>query len=207
MKTCRVFLFMLLLPYASRAQSAAETRRSAEPPRLSEVERGFYVRAEAGAFLLTNPPTTAGRPSPFSAGEMVQAELGFDFNEYLAAGLFVTFTANPAGSDYVGLSNGYASGDFSSLVPGAALRASLIGFADDSGVRRTWIYLRAGAGYAKFYPTVLLPRNDLLLLAGPGIEYFTHIRHFSIGFEVAGSYLTRAKTYGFAITPTLRYAF
>jgi hypothetical protein len=206
-KTCRVLFCMILLPCAAGAQTAAESRRSAEPPRLSEVERGFYVRAEAGAFVLSNPPTTSGRPSPFSAGEMVQAEFGYDFNEYLAAGLFVTFTANPAGSQYVGLSNGLASGDFASLVPGAALRASLIGFADDSGVRRTWIYLRAAAGYAKFYPTVLLPRNDILLLAGPGIEYFTHVRHFSIGFEVAGSYLARAKTYGFAITPTLRYAF
>ena len=207
MKTCRVLFWMILLPSAAGAQTVGESRRSAEPSRLTEIERGVYVRAEAGAFLLSNPPTTPGRPSPFSAGQMVQAEIGYDFNEYLAAGLFVTFTANPAGSEYIGYSNGLASGDFSALVPGAAIKGSLIGFADENGVRRTWIYLRASAGYVKFYPTTLLPRNDILLLGGPGIEYFTHIRHFSIGFEVAGSYLTRAKTYGLAITPTLRYAF
>ena len=206
MKTCRVLLSMFLIPGAALAQTASEARGSAEP-RWSEVERGLYFRAEGGAFLLANPPTTAGRPSPFSSGAMVQAEIGYDFNQHLAAGVFVTFTANRAGSEYVGMSNGLASGDFSALVPGAAVRASLFGFPDDNGVRRTWIYLRAGAGYAKFYPTALLPRTDILLMGGPGIEYFTHIRHFSIGFEVAGSYLARAKTYGFAITPTLRYAF
>jgi len=67
-------------------------------------------------------------------------------------------------------------------------------------------YARGGVGYAKFYPTELLS-PDALLFAGPGIEYFTRIRHFSVGFEVTGSYLVKSKTFGFALAPNLRYAF
>ena len=85
-------------------------------------------------------------------------------------------------------------------------RLSLAGISDANDVKRTWFYLRGGAGYAKFYPAALLS-PDALLFAGPGIEYFTRIRHFSIGFEVTGSYLLNSKTFGFALAPNLRYAF
>ncbi len=83
---------------------------------------------------------------------------------------------------------------------------SLAGIADANDVRRTWFYLRGGVGYAKFYPKALLPA-DAFAFAGPGIEYYTRFRHFSVGLEVTGSYLVNSKTFGFALAPNLRYAF
>jgi hypothetical protein len=163
------------------------------------------LRGSGGAFFLNSLPATQG-PTPFSAGQMAQVELGGDLGEHLSIGLFLMGTANRAGSDYIGKSGGTASGDLSAIIPGAALRLSIAGVADSNDVRRIWFYARAGVGYAKFYPAALLPA-DALFFAGPGIEYFTRIRHFSVGFEVTGSYLVKSKTLGFALAPNLRYAF
>ena len=69
------------------------------------------------------------------------------------------------------------------------------------------LYVRAGAGYALFFPSKLLPSGDILLFGGPGVEYFTHLRHFSVAFEVTASYLLSSGSFGFAVTPNLRYAF
>ncbi len=196
---------MLGAASSAPAQEAAPPIKEREVTVFHEVERGWYLRGSGGAFFLTSLPATQG-PSPFSTGQMAQVELGVDLGEHLALGLFVMGTSNRAGSDYVGKSGGAASGDFSAIIPGAVARLSLAGIADANDVRRTWFYVRGGVGYAKFYPSALLS-PDALLFAGPGIEYFTRIRHFSVGFEVSGSYLVKSKTFGFALAPNLRYAF
>ena len=196
---------MLCAASSALAEEAAPPIKEREVTVFHEVERGWYLRGSGGGFFLTSLPATQG-PSPSSSGQMAQVELGVDLGEHLALGLFVMGTSNRAGSDYVGRSGGAASGDFQAVIPGAVARLSLAGIADANDVKRTWFYLRGGAGYAKFYPSALLA-PDGLLFAGPGIEYFTRIRHFSIGFEVDGSYLVKSKTFGFALAPNLRYAF
>jgi hypothetical protein len=199
-----ICLVVAVLASRAQAQESAPALKEREAPPV-EVERGLYFRGSGGAFFLNSLPATQG-PKPFSSGQMAQVELGIDIGEHVAVGLFVMGTSNRAGSDYIGHSGGTASGDFSGLVPGAAVRLSLVGISDANDVKRTWFYLRAGGGYAKFYPSALVPA-DALVFAGPGIEYFTRIRHFSVGFEVTGSYLVNAKTFGFALAPNLRYAF
>ena len=198
-------LVWLLGASAARAEEAAPLLKERDVVAFREVERGWYLRGSGGAFCLTSLPATQGS-SPFSTGQFAQVELGLDFGEHLGLGVFVMGTSNRAGSDYVGKSGGSASGDFAAIVPGVVARLSLAGVADSNEVKRTWFYLRGGGGYAKFYPTALLS-PDVLLFAGPGVEYFTRIRHFSIGFEVSGSYLVKSKTFGFALAPNLRYAF
>ncbi len=87
------------------------------------------------------------------------------------------------------------------------VRLNGVGLSDENGVKRAWLYLRAGVGYVKFFPTALLPDADALVFAGPGIEYNTHLRHFAIGLEVSGAYLLSGKVFGFSVTPSIRYAF
>ena len=50
-------------------------------------------------------------------------------------------------------------------------------------------------------------RLAYFIFAGPGIEYFTRLRHFSIGLEATGSYLVNTGTIGFSVSPNLRFAF
>ena len=197
-------VLFLAVPSLSLAQTAALSGRAPAP--LNEVERGIYMRGAGGPFFLTKAPANAG-PRPFSSGQMAQIEVGYEFNERISLGVFGMATANRAGSDYIGKSGGAASGDFSALIPGALLQLNLFGASDDNGVKRTWFYLRAGGGYVKFYPKALLPDADEMLFAGLGIEYKTHLRHFALGLEVTGVYLLNSSSFGFSVTPNLRYAF
>lgn len=175
------------------------------PTTFDEIERGFYLGVGGGPFFIVNPPATSG-PRPFSPGQMAQVELGLDLFENLSVGGFLMGTMNRAGSDYTG-TTGTASGDFAALVAGGVAKLSLFGIKDAQDVKRTWIYFRGGAGYTMFAPNNLLDRSDVLVFAGPGVEYFTRLRHFSVGVEITGSYLLTSGSFGFGVTPNLRYAF
>jgi hypothetical protein len=206
-RTLRLLVGSCVLPAVALAQGATVPVADKAAETFDEVERGLYVSVTAGPSFIVNPPAAAGTPRPFSSGQMAQVEVGLDIGERLSLGVFVTGAANRAGSDYVGDSGGRASGDFSTLVPGVAARFMALGFADAQEVKRTWFYLRGGAGFAMFSPKQLLPAPDILVFAGPGVEYYTRLRHFSVGVEVTGSYLVSSGALGFALTPTLRYAF
>ncbi|HEX8439662.1 adventurous gliding motility protein CglE [Archangium sp.] len=192
----------LAVPALANAQAAGD--RPAET--FEEIERGLYFSVLGGPYFVVNPPASQG-PRPFSPGQMAQVEVGMDLGERLSVGVFVMGSTNRAGSEYVGNSGGAASGDFSMLAPGALARLHLVGLADAQEVQRTWIYVRGGAGYALFRPKQLLPESDILVFAGPGLEYYTRLRHFSVGIEVTGTFLIRSQSFGFAVTPNLRYAF
>jgi hypothetical protein len=212
--------FVLGVPaLASAQQPSAATNPVKDRPaeRFDEIERGLYFGVQGGAFFITNPPTD-GEPDdpldplsedirPFSSGQVAQVEIGFDLGNRLSVGAFVLGAVNRAGSNYIGKSEGAASGDFSTLAFGGTARVNLKGFADSQGVQRLFIYARAGAGLAMFSPKLLLPDSDILVFAGPGVEYYTRLRHFSVGIEVTGNTLLSAGSIGFAVTPNLRYAF
>ena len=198
------FLLVPSLAFAQRAPA-----RDKQAVTFDEVERGFFLGVEGGVSALMNPPAEAGRPQPMSWGQMALVEVGYELLDRVSLALFVMGATNRASSDYTGFSpNQVASGDFTTLVPGATARISLVGFPDSQGVQRIFFYLRGGIGVASFFPKALLPYSYGYAFAGPGVEYFTRLRHFSIGLEVTGSALLGATpSTGFAITPNLRYAF
>jgi hypothetical protein len=191
---------------AQEAPAAAPARDKAAVT-FKEVERGIYLGAAAGPLFILNPPATSG-PRPFSAGQMAQVEVGFDIGDRLSIGVFLTGSANKEGADYLGSSGGTASGDFGMLIPGGNIRLNIIGFDDSQGTTRTYLYVRGGAGYV-FYGPVELLRNvtDVLAFGSVGVEYYTRLRHFSLGLEASGAFLVPSGTIGFALTPSLRYAF
>jgi hypothetical protein len=199
----------MLLPAAALAQSSAPPIRDREQVTFNEIERGVYFNVAAGPSFLLNAPAPAGGLRPFAPGQSLSVELGYDIADFLSLGVFVNGTASRASSLYLGYSTpatGIASGDFLSLTPGLTGKLSFLGFNDANEVRRTWLYLRVGAGYSMFTPSALVPA-DIMAFGGPGIEYFTRLRHFSIGLEVTGHYLLKNAAFGFAVSPNLRYAF
>ena len=196
-----------VLPTVASAQSSTTAQGDRPAVTFDEIERGIYFAVLGGPLFITNPPAAEGTPRPFSSGPMAQVEVGVDLGEHVSVGLFLMGSSVRTGAEYVGNSGGAVSGDFSSLIPGAVLRARLVGFADSQEVKRTWFYVRAGAGYAMFSPKRLLPDSDILVFAGPGVEYYTRLRHFSVGLEVTGQYLVSGGSFGFAVAPNIRYAF
>jgi hypothetical protein len=179
-----------------------------------EIERGFYVGVDVGLSFLGGLPAAAGTPSPSSLGMTLRLEVGYDIGTHFTVNVFGAFASYRAGSEYIGYSGGQASGDFTQLIPGVAFRFNALGFADGQGVQRTWLYIKAGAGWAFFQPGGLFTANPatssysaLYAFAGVGVQYYTHLRHFSIGLEVDASFLGKSSNWGFLVTPNIRYAF
>lgn len=202
-----VLSVLVVVPTLSFAQTSAPTRDK-QAVVFDEVERGFFFSLQGGVSALFNPPALGDRPRPFSWGQMALVEVGYELFDRVAIAVFLMGVTNRASSVYTGYSETQpASGDFSTFVPGATARISIFGLADSQDVHRTFFYVRGGAGYANFWPKALLPYGDLYVFAGPGVEYFTRLRHFSVALEVDGTMMLNTGTTGFAITPVLRYAF
>jgi len=189
------------------AQETSSVRETGGAP-LNEIERGVYFGLQGGAWYLLEAPTPKGTQGPKSFGQSLQIEFGYDIGKRFSVGVILLGTFNSASSTYHGLSSKKeASGGFSSLTPGLSVKVGLVGIQDSQSVQRTWIYVRAAVGASFFFPKVLIPDMDFLLNGGIGIEYYTRLRHFSVGLEASGIGLLRTGAFGFAITPSLRYAF
>lgn len=208
MKLSRVLVSLVaLVASLSFAQGSpkVEDKKGAS---YKEIERGLFFEARGGFNGVINPPGLAGSASYFSPGSALGVDLGFDIGERVSPSLFFLAYANRMGSDYTGFSTTRsATGDFSAMVPGAAVKVRLVGFDDAQDVKRTWIYIRAGAGAVFSMPTQLLPNINVLVTAGPGVEYYTRLRHFVIGFEANFNFLALTQTIGFSGLVTFKYAF
>lgn len=190
------------------AQSAARKVEDKKAVSYNEIERGFFFEARGGFWGVINPPALASGFSEFSAGQAIGLDMGFDIGDRVSPSIFLLASANRMSSKYTGLSTtGAASGDFGAMTPGAAVKVRLVGISDSQDVQRTWIYLRAGGGVVFYSPASLLPNIDVLITAGPGIEYFTRLRHFVIGLEANFNFMALTQSVGFSILPTVKYAF
>jgi len=196
---------VFLLPTLALAQ-AAKPLEDKKAIVFNEIERGFFLGVNGGFQAFIQTPGSANRP--FSAGQQVQVELGYDIGERVSPALFFNATANRASADYYGYNDAHtASGDFSAISPGLGVKVRLVGFNDSQDVQRTWIYLRAQAGLVFYQPKALIDRMDLMISGGPGIEYFTRLRHFSIGLEATFNFMALTQSFGFSVLPSVRYAF
>ncbi len=205
----RLTWLVLALSSVSLAQEASTEKKAREP--LEDIERGFFFSGRGGLFAIVNPPGTG---SSFSMGQAAGVELGVDIGERLELSAFFLGSSNRMSSSYQGLSpeGSVVSGDFGAFTPGAALKVRIVGFDEAQEVRRTWIYARAGAGVSFFTPPQLLTQLGLLATGGLGLEYYTQLRHLVIGVEADfnlhlffGSAV--GPSFGFAVYPTVKYAF
>lgn len=187
------------------AQAPASKLEDKKGSTYNEIERGLFFEARGGFNGVINPP---GPRSYFSAGQAIGIDLGFDIGERVSPSIFFLASSNRMGSDYAGLNTtNSASGDFSAMTPGAAVRVRLVGFADSQEVKRTWISVRGGAGVVFYSPAALLPTLDVLVTAGPSVEYYTKLRHFVIGFEANFNFMALTQSVGFSTLVTFKYAF
>ncbi len=196
----------LALPLLAGAQDAAPSLQ--EDPRAAkfhDVERGFFVGFEAGYLGLLDTPTadpgkfpTAGAGGGSAGGLAVGLTVGVDLGTRLSVAVFGEGGNEKANADY---------GAFSLFAGGLDVRVSVLGEKDRNGWDRFFVYLHGRGGYARSFPNGLFGTNDFIIQGGPGVEYFTQLRHFSVG--LAADYLraTKAGASGYAIYPTVRYTF
>ncbi len=205
MRSRLLALVTVLSSAAALAQTAVEEKKATV---FNEVERGFFLGVNAGFWGTINPPAAAGSKSYFSPGQAVQVEIGGDIGERIAVAAFFLATTNRMGSDYFGYNTAKtASGDYGSIAPGATAKIRLVGFNDSQDVKRTWLYVRAQAAVMFYSPAGLKLPLDVMIAGGPGIEYFTRLRHFSVGLEANFNFMALTQSLGFSILPSVRYAF
>ncbi len=202
----KILILALLLPLGALAQEAAPPLpQDPRAPRFREVERGFSTGFEVGYLTLFKTPTAdpgrysyAGQGGGRSSGVVVGMTAGYDVTDWLAVSLFALGANSEASASY---------GGFSVFAGGGDLRLALFGARDAYRVERLFVYVHGRAGYMLSYPMGLFASHDVYLAGGPGVEYFTHLRHFSIGLAADVVYVAKAGAAGLAVTPTVRYTF
>jgi hypothetical protein len=205
-------LLAALLPTPALAQSGAAGSAGSAPSedrpaaKLREVERGLSVGVEGGGLLFFKPK---GTDSGLSFGRSLGISLGVDLSEAFSLGVVAMGINVDAPSDLQGTGSAQPprKGDFTPFIFGGELKVALLAQPDPNGVKRLFVYLKGGAGTAFISPKDFYPGNDVVAFAGGGIEYFTHLRHFSIGIEadliMGFNYLGA----GTMVSPSLRYTF
>lgn len=207
MKTPAIALAALLaLPLVASGQEAApQLEEDPRAPKFHEVERGFFIGFEAGYLSILKTPTAdtvrykyAGPSGGHAGGFAVGVSAGFDFGSRVALSVFALGSDQQASPSY---------GGFDVLAAGGDLRVAVLALNDANGVDRFHVYLHGRAGYLRTYPDGLFGHSDVLLAGGPGIEYFTRLRHFSLGIGSDVVYVVKANAPGFSVVPSIRYAF
>lgn len=178
-----------LLCLAPAFAFAQEAPAGADRPTLPyrEVERGLWVSSDIGGVFYFQLPG-AGGEGQTATGALIGIEAGYDVTRSLQLGLVVWGQSVGAPVTYEGITDPAldpkdARGDFYSLLAGPSLRYSFLRFADDNGVDRTFLYGRVAGGLALNRPVGILEENGLFGTAAVGVEYFTRLRHFSVGIE------------------------
>jgi hypothetical protein len=197
---------LALFALAAGAQEAAPTLQ--EDPRAAkfkDVERGFFVGFDAGWLSFLKTPVAdparhgyAGKDGGVSGGVLIGANVGYDLFSRLAISLFAVGANEKADVNY---------GAFSLYAAGLDVRYSFWSMKDRNGWERLFAYAHARGGYARTWPTGLFGDVETLVSGGVGIEYFTRLRHFSVGLAADGAYALKASSMGWALYPTVRYTF
>jgi hypothetical protein len=201
-----VLAIALVLPLAAAAQQAAPAlQEDPRAARFRDVERGFFIGFEVGYLGLLDTPTAdrakfpyAGESGGAAGGLLVGANVGVDLGNRVSVSLFGLGGNERANVDY---------GAFSLYTAGLDLRVAVWGTKDRNDFDRFYVYLHGRGGWAKTFPEGLFGTDDLVFAGGPGVEYYTRLRHFSVGLASDFVYASKAKASGFSIYPTVRYTF
>jgi hypothetical protein len=191
---------------AALAQEAAPALpEDPRAPRYRELERGLFAGLEAGwVGYFKTPVAEASRyPSAGSGGGLgsglhVAVQVGGDVTPRLALAALFLGQAPEASVSY---------GSFSVVGAGADARWTFLGLRDGQGVERIFLYAHARGAWFVTEPHGLFGTRDTLLGLGAGLEYYTRLRHFSVGLAADGLYALKAKAPAIALVPTLRYTF
>ena len=197
----------LVAPRLVAAQDAAPPlEENPKTAHFKDVERGTFVGFQFGYRGSSTRPSRTPRSNPGAEAARADARAAWWWRSRSAG-------TSPRGSrsrSSPRARNERASTDygaFSIYGVGLDARYAYYGSKDRNDWERFFLYVHARGAYSKSYPKGLFGTNEVLIQAGPGLEYFTRLRHFSIGSALDYVYATKAKASGFAVYPTVRYTF
>ncbi len=164
-----------------------------------DVEKGLELGAHLGVAYDFNSPVENLNP-----GLLIGLELGYDLTWIfrIKAGFENHIYSGRSPSDQ----GDFVDMDFEQRLVWGGASLALI------ATERFYFYLQAGVGYRfsspkEFDGIDISGPNDLAVLAGGGIEYYTTLRHFSFGIEANATVLPLRGEVAVAVFPVVRYTF
>jgi hypothetical protein len=199
---------LLLVPALALGQDAApQLQEDPRAAKFNDVERGFFIGFDAGYLTLLRTPTkdatkfqVAGSSGGRAGGVLVGVIAGVDLGRHLSVGLFAQGGNERASANY---------GAFSILSAGLDVKWAFWSWRDRNDWERLFVFVHGRAGYLQSYPEGLFATGETVAQYGVGVEYFTKLRHFSLGAVLDGVSLPQRELTpaGFALYPTIRYTF
>lgn len=188
------------------ARDGEELKGDARVAEIREVERGFYFSVDAGAnyyAFLQTPGFVKLNEGWIRPGTRFGLRVGYDILNNINLEVFAMANFNKNALDATQLSQGKSSGDIAHFAPGIAGRFAF--FTTD----RLFAFARLGVGYAFWFPSNLAQDSlgSIHTDASVGIEYYTKLRHLSVGVEVAVQGLLLPFAFGVHVYPTVKYTF
>lgn len=204
-----------LTPWVAQAQTAtgssagsvqAREPRQADP--IASVVRGFYIEAKAtGGYTLSDqkleaPLVGPGTPYPQAAGQSeklggtagLQLNIGYDLTDNIALQAVV-------GEMFVSGRRSDIVRDLAVAYGGLQARVA-IDLTD-----RLDLLLSGGVAYASQSNQVEKAEKGAAVLGGVGLEYYVHVRHFSVGLELSALAPLSPTRVFIGLSPTIKYTF
>jgi hypothetical protein len=206
---------------ADEPQAGEEVKGNSHVVDINEVERGFYLSVDYGPnyFIPINTPgfVTLNKDG-LSPGTRMGVRAGYDVLNNIQVDAFLLANFNEGGIDANAVRGGFLNGDLAHFAPGVAARFDFITSED----QRFFAFARAGIGYAFWFPQQLAvgagqqcqeaqancgAGGSVHTDASLGVEYYTKLRHLSLGLEVDFQALIAPFAFGIEAYPTLKYTF
>jgi hypothetical protein len=193
---------------AEEARAGEEIRGDTRVVDIDEIERGFYLSVDYGPnyyIPIEQPGFVTLNPDYLRPGTRMGIRAGYDLLNNVKLDLFVLANFNEGLIDGSAAQAGQLSGDLAHFAPGAALRFDYI-TTDD---QRFFAFARVGVGYAFWFPKQLAQdqAGSIHTDASLGVEYYTKLRHLSVGLEADFQALIAPFAFGISVYPTLKYTF
>ena len=206
---------------ADGPQEGEEIKGDTGVAEINEVERGFYLGVDAGLNHYLTPlyEGTAGfvklgrtivpaDPTTWvSPGTRMGVRAGYDLLNNINAELFVLANFNEGDISQGEIAQGKVTGDLANFVVGLGARFAFLTLPVE--YPRFFMYARASAGYGLWFPAQLAQNNigSIHVDGSLGVEYYTKLRHLSVGVEATFQALMLPFALGVQVYPTVKYTF
>ncbi len=197
---------------AEAPREGEEVKGDTKVVEIDEVERGVFVSVDYGpsyylpiggaGFVNMNPTATI-------PASRLGIRVGYDILNNVAVDAFVIGGFQQGNINQDDIRAAKTTGDIAFIAPGAAVRFAFI------TTERIFAYGRVGAGYALWIPGTVVNQasksGDIVgsvhTDASLGLEYYTKLRHVSVGVEADFQALLAPMALGISVYPTLKYTF
>jgi opacity protein-like surface antigen len=207
-------LASLLAPGLALAQSGGPTtnpqvqaRQPRQVEQISSIERGLYIEAKAtGGYTVSDQkisqeaavnsafPGAAGTSEQLGGTAGLQLNVGYDLTNNIAVQAV--------------LGELFASGRRSDVVRDIAVGyGGLQGRVAIDLTERLDVLFSGGVAFASQSNQVEKAQTGAAVLGGVGIEYYVHVRHFSVGLELSALAPLSPTRVFVGLSPMIKYTF